>query len=336
MEKRNQARDRPSRVKLAALTEILEKYSDEEHPITTQQIQHFLSEEYGIEVHRSTVAKDIEALRESGLDIISERTSRNRYYLRDRQFQIPEIKLIVDAIASSKFITEKKSEELIEKMGSFVSVWQLEKIKHNIHTESRIKPGNERSFYTVDRINDAINSSKKVSFTYFEYNAEKEKVLKNDGEPYVFSPYALVWNGDYYYTVGYSDKHGKIISFRVDRIDSIPEILEEDAVPEPESFNVLDYTTTVFQMYDESRALVTLLCKNEMMKVIIDRFGEDVLTRIYDAEHFTARVEVALSPLFFGWIFGFGGDITILRPREARRKYFDMVKKALSEEGEEK
>ena len=161
-------------------------------------------------------------------------------------------------MASSKFITEKKSQDLIKKLGRFVSIYQQDEIKRNIRTESRIKPNNERSFYIVDTINTAINQCKKISFTYYDYNVHKEKVLRNDGKPYVFSPYSLVWNGDYYYVVGYSDKHQKTGTFRVNRIVSTPEILPDNAVPLPFGFDISEFTKTVFQMYDAERITVEL------------------------------------------------------------------------------
>lgn len=329
MSEKNVSLDNATRVRLAALSSILSRYSDEEHMLSTKDILKYLEKEYGITVFRTTVVKDIDALRESGLEIETHRGSPNRFYLITRTFELPEVKLIVDAIASSKFITERKSENLISKMESFVSVYQREQIKHNIHTEGRVKSDNERSFYIVDSINEAINKKKKISFKYYEYDANKQKVMRNDGLPYVFSPYALIWNGDYYYTVGYSDKHGKVTSFRVDRIFSTPELLEQDAFPEPKEFSVSDYTKTVFRMYDEKRVTVELLCENQVMKSVIDRFGEDVETQIFDKKHFIARVEVAMSPNFFGWVFGFEKSIRILGPLEARRRYRTMLNRGL-------
>ncbi len=329
MSEKNTALDNASRVRLAALNAILSRYSDEEHMLSTKDIMKHLEKEYGIKIFRTTVTRDIDALRESGLEIEVHKGSPNRYYLITRTFELPEIKLIVDAIASSKFITERKSEKLIAKLEEFVSVYQREQIKHNIHTEGRVKSDNERSFYIVDTINEAINKKKKISFLYYEYDANKQKTLRNDGLPYIFSPYALIWNGDYYYTVGYSDKHMKVTSFRVDRIYATPEMLNEDAVPEPRDFDVADYTKTIFRMYDEKRLKVELLCENSVMKSVIDRFGEDVDTEIFDKKHFIARVDVAMSPNFFGWVFGFEKSIRILGPTEARRRYRLMINRSL-------
>lgn len=320
--------EKDNKKRLMIMKEVLEKYSDEEHPITTVQIIEILEKEYDLQVHRTTVGKDINDLIDMGIDIQCQRSTQNRYFMGSRYFELPELKLLVDAVASSKFITEKKSYELISKLGAFASIYQQDEIKRNIRTETRVKPHNERSFYIVDAINSAINKNKKIRFTYFDYDINKEKVLRNDGKPYVFSPYSLVWNGDYYYVVGYSDKHQKIGTFRVDRIESTPEILHDMAVPMPDNFSISDFTKTVFQMYDEERSEVELKCTADMMKVIIDRFGEDVETEIIDEQHFKVKLQVSLSPNFYGWLFGFGGKIELVFPPEAIEKYKETGIKA--------
>ena len=321
--------EKDNKKRLLIMKEVLEKYSDEEHPVTTVQIIDILNKEYGMKIHRTTVGKDINDLIEMGVDVQCQRSTQNRYFIGSRYFELPELKLLVDAIASSKFITEKKSYELISKLGAFASIYQQDEIRRNIRTETRVKPHNERSFYIVDAINSAINKNRKIRFTYYDYNVNKEKVLRNDGKPYVFSPYSLVWNGDYYYVVGFSDKHEKIGTFRVDRIESAPDILEEAAIPMPESFSISDFTKAVFQMYDEERAVAELKCTADMMKVIIDRFGEDVRTEIVDDEHFKAVVEVSLSPNFYGWLFGFGEKIQLVSPQWVVEKYRNMLEKEL-------
>ena len=317
--------EKDNKKRLMIMKEVLEKYSDEDHPITTAQIIDILNKEYDMKIHRTTVGKDINELIEMGIDVQCQRSTQNRYFIGSRYFELPELKLLVDAIASSKFITEKKSYELISKLGCFASIYQQDEIKRNIRTETRVKPHNERSFYIVDAINSAINKNKKIKFTYFDYNINKEKVLRNDGKPYVFSPYSLVWNGDYYYVVGFSDKHEKIGSFRVDRIESAPEILHDMAVPMPDDFSISDFTKAVFQMYDEERSEVELKCTADMMKVIIDRFGEEVETHIVDEDHFKVNVRVSLSPNFFGWLFGFGGKIELTFPPAAVERYKDIL-----------
>lgn len=317
--------DKDNKKRLILMQEILEKYSDEEHPLTTATIMDILETEYGMKVHRTTVGKDIAQLLEMGVDVQCQRSTQNRYFVGTRYFEMPELKLLVDAVASSKFITEKKSNDLIAKLDRFASIYQRENIKRNICTESRIKPDNEYTFYIVDRINEAVNRKKQISFTYFEYDAEKNKVLRNNGNPYIFSPYTLVWNGDYYYMVGFSHKHSKLGTFRVDRICSTPEILADDAVEMSAEFNISEYTKKVFQMYDEEYVVVHLLCKNDMMKVIIDRFGDDVHTEICDDEHFIVITEVSLSPNFYGWMFGFGENIKLISPEYVKNIYRKML-----------
>lgn len=318
MEKENKKR-------LMLMQSVLEKYSDDRHMLSTTQIIDILEKEYGMKVHRTTVSKDISDLIDMGIDVQYQRSTQNKYFLSSRQFELPELKLLVDAVASSKFITKKKSRELIEKLSSFTSIYQQEEIKTNIQAESRVKPRNERSFYIVDAINTAINNNKKIKFTYFDYNMNKEKVLRNDGKPYVFSPYSLVWNGDYYYMVGFSDKHGKIGSFRVDRIVSTPEILFATAVPMPDNFDISDFTKTAFQMYNGEITFVELKCTADMMKIIIDGFGEEVQTQIIDDEHFKVTVKVSLSPNFYGWLFKFSEKIQLLSPKSVINKYQEML-----------
>ncbi|MBQ5782784.1 MAG: WYL domain-containing protein [Oscillospiraceae bacterium] len=311
------------------LQQVLEKYSDEEHPLTTNQIISLLDREHGMKVHRTTIPKDVEHLQEMDVDVQSIRTTQNRYFIGDRFFELPQLKLLIDAVASSKFISDKKSKELIKKLDSFASVYQQDEIKRNIYIESRIKADNEHILYIVDSINRAINKGKKISFTYFEYDGDKQKCLRNGGMPYILSPYTLLWNGDYYYVVGYSDKHQNISAFRVDRIHVLPQVTEEDCVPMPQDFDLAHYTKEVFQMYDAQHSGITLLCENEMMKVIIDRFGADVHTERVDSGHFAVVTEVALSPNFFGWLFGFGDKIQLKEPENVVEMYRRMLKAEL-------
>lgn len=321
--------DKDNKKRLMLMKEVLEKYSDEEHPITTVQIMEILEKEYGMKVHRTTVARDVADLADMGVDVQSQRSTQNRYFVGSRYFELAELKLLIDAVASSKFISENKSYNLLSKLSNFASVYQQESVKRNIRIESRIKPDNERSLYIVDSINEAINKGKKIKFRYYDYDINKQKQLRNDGKPYVLSPYTLAWNGDYYYVVGYSDKHKSIGNFRVDRIESTPEKLFDMAVPMPADFNVSEYISKVFQMYDAKRETVQLKCTADMMKVIIDRFDDDVQTKVVDENHFIATVEVALSPNFYGWLFGFGDKIRLISSDYVVEEYRQLLKKEL-------
>jgi predicted DNA-binding transcriptional regulator YafY len=318
-----------SKVRILYLYKILTELSDEAHPISTVELIKLLNDRYGVQAHRVTISKDIGVLEQCGADIVTINTTQNKYFIGSRLFELPELKLLIDAVESSKFITEKKSEELVKKLSSLTSVNQSEKLKRNLCTANRIKPGNEMVYYIVDAINEAINNKKKIAFQYFEYDARKQQKLKNNGKEYIFSPYTLAWNGDYYYVVGFSDKHQGLGAFRVDRIMKTPTILDIEAVPSSEDFNIADFTKSVFSMYDGEHIVVELKCDNSLMKTMIDRFGEDISTKPYSISEFKATVEVSASPTFYGWVFGFGGKIEILSPNNVREAYKEQVVQVL-------
>lgn len=308
---------------------LLNEMSDEEHPLSTVEIIKLLKEKYDVEVHRTTLSRDIGVLEQCGADIVTINTTQNKYFIGSRLFELPELKLLIDAVESSKFITQKKSDELVAKLTTLTSVNQAEKLKRNLCTANRIKPGNEMVYYIVDAINEAINNKKKIAFQYFEYDARKQQRLKNNGKEYIFSPYTLAWNGDYYYVAGFSDKHQSLGAFRVDRIMKTPTILDIEAVAPSEDFNIADFTKSVFSMYDGEHIVVELKCDNSLMKTMIDRFGEDIATKPYSMTEFKATVEVSASPTFYGWIFGFGEKIGILSPKEIKEAYKEQVVQVL-------
>lgn len=307
------------------LQKILLERTDEEHPLSTTQLIGILNDEYGISAHRTTITKDIAALVEYGLDIVTIHSTQNKYFVVDRRFELPELKLLIDAVESSKFITKKKSDALIEKIHTLTSSGQVSKLKRNSYIADRIKPENEQIYYIVDTINDAINEGRQISFQYYDYTGLKKKVLKNKGEIYKLSPYHLLWNGDYYYVIGYSEKRGKIVTFRVDRIAAQPNILSAKAVEKPKDFDLAEFTREVFFMYDGNKVTVDLRCDNSLMKTMIDRFGEDVTTLAYDMTSFRLITEVASSQTFLGWVFGFGGKVQILAPESVKEQYRQMI-----------
>ena len=196
------------------LQKILLERTDEENPLSTTQLINILNDEYGISAHRTTVTKDIAALQEFGMDIVTIHSTQSKYFVASRKFELPELKLLIDAVESSKFITKKKSETLIKKIHTMTSPGQVAKLKRNNYVVNRIKPDNEQIYYIIDAINDAINAGKQISFQYYDYTGLKKKVLKNKGEIYKLSPYKLLWCGDYYYVLGYSEKKSKVINFR--------------------------------------------------------------------------------------------------------------------------
>jgi len=306
------------------LLKVLEQYTDETHHLTTNEIVDTLNKEYGLTTHRTTIPADIKLLVEFGYDIITVKSSQNKYCIGSRKFELPEIKLLIDAVQSSKFITSKKSKVLVEKLSSMTSEYQSKSLSRNIVFDKLIKPDNEKIYYIVDALNDAINQKCKVSFLYFDYLPNKKKHIKNDGKPYVISPYSLAWNGDYYYLIGYSDERKIIMNFRVDRIDNKPILLDEQSTETPSEFNLTEYTNQVFQMFDGEETVVQLKCENELMKNIIDRFGEDVEVISNDEQTFTVEVTVDVSPTFFGWVLGFGGKMKIVSPESVKKEYKEV------------
>lgn len=311
--------------RVLCLLKLLEKYTDEEHQLTTSELSELLDKEYGIEVHRITFKKDIESLQAMGYDIVETRSSQNKYFLGSRDFELPELKLLIDAVESSKFITASKSKILIDKINNLTSVYQKDKLKRNNYVIKNVKPNNEQIYYIVDVINDAINQRKQISFQYYEYTGLKKKVLKNKGEIYKLSPYHLIWNGDYYYVLGYSEKREKVIAFRVDRIANAPKILNKECHLKPKNFDLNEYTKSVFFMFGGTKTKVELRCDNSLMKTIVDRFGEEVTTLAYDMESFKVVIDVEVSLPFYGWVFGFGGKIEILSPKNIKNEYIKLI-----------
>ena len=306
----------------------LEEYADEFHPVTMPTILKHLKKE-GISASRKTVTQDINQLIESGVDVICNTGHSYEYFIGERHFELPELKLLVDAVAASGFIPPRKSSELIKKLTAFASEHQAAELNRQLYVDKHIKAESKNSYHTVDLLHRAINESKQVTFKYYEYDQNKKKVFKHNRHIYIFSPYALLWNHDKYYVVGYSNKHGKAISFRVDRI-ATPKLTDTPAVPKPADYDIKLYTKSIFQMYEGAELqAVTLKCQNELMKSVIDRFGTDIETAIIDEDNFSAVVEVSVSPTFFGWVFSFGGRMKILSPDTSVAQYQALAKQAI-------
>lgn len=310
------------------LHQILNKRTDEEHSLSTTEIIGILQDEFGLRSHRQTIYDDIRVLQELGVDIICERHKENHYRIVNRQFETSELKILIDAVESSKFITQKKSQTIVGKIVGLASGYEADLLKRNLLVDGRIKQDKESVLYTVDAINQAINEKKKISFTMDDYDLQCRRVPHRDGEVYVFSPYTLVWDGDFYYVVGWSEKYEKIVSHRVDRISHDPQILEETAHQIPKDFDANRYINSMFRMYDAPRRRVSLICENSVINSIVDKFGKKALLTPVDEDHFRLEQEITVGSVFYGWIFGFGGKVQIERPRDVREAYREMVEKA--------
>ena len=309
--------------RLLMLIKLLQDHTDEDHPVSTRDIMAYYKEN-GMSSDRKTLDADIKLLQEQGFDLIKIKSSPNKYYIASREFELPELKLLIDAVQSSRFITEKKSRELSKKLAGLASAEQAKELDRHTGVNGRAKSTNEQQLYTVDTITKAINEKKKIRYQYQEYDGKKRKILRNDGEVYVLSPYMLYWNEDFYYVVGYSGKRECITAFRVDRIVNI-EILDEKAVKKPKGFKVSDYSSSIFGMYSGPEAEVELECCNDLMKYIIDRFGEKIKVRPTENGTFLTTVTVELSPVFYGWVFQFGGGIRIINPTNAIKEFDAML-----------
>ncbi len=320
--------DNDSKLRPLYLAKILYEQTDEEHYLTTVQLINILEEKYGISAHRQTIKSEIELLRKFGIEIQEIKSVQNRYNICSRDFENSELKLLIDAVESAKFITAGKSKELVAKLSSLAGDFGAEKLKRNVCCEGRIKSDNERIYIIIDTINEAINEGKKISFPYFQYNIKKQHQLKHDGEAYVLSPLHLVWNGDFYYLVGVAEDN-TIRNFRVDRVAKCPTILEENSSQAPEDFDIDDYINTTFRMFNAEHTDVELLCDNDVIDSIIDRFGDNIEITETATEKFKITVNVATSHIFYSWVFGFGGKVKILGPDAVKDEYFDMVKRAI-------
>ena len=320
--------DNEAKLRPLYLAKILYERTDEDHYLTTAQLIRILEEEYGIKSHRQTIKSDIEILTKFGIEIEEVKSTQNRYNVYGRRFDQAELKLLIDAVESAKFITQNKSDMLVEKIGTLTSWYRAQELNRNISVEGRIKPGNEKIYLIIEAINEAINKGKKIAFEYFTYNVKKEKQLRRE-ELYVITPLHLVWNGDYYYMIGVYDYKSKLGIFRVDRMKNIPSIMKEDGISAPEGFDLNQYLNTTFSMYNSEHEEVELICANELMDAMVDRFGENVVTYANDMETFRVVANVAVSHVFFSWVFGFGGKVKIKSPEHVKEEYMEMVRDAL-------
>jgi predicted DNA-binding transcriptional regulator YafY len=319
-----------TRLRLLYLYRILEEETDADHPKSTAQLMQTLKEKYGIDSNRISVGRDLKTLCELDFPIEVTRSTQNWYCYDGQPFENAELKLLIDAVASSKFISASRSKELTRKLCKLTNYPGEELMHRDTVLSGRVKSRNASGYYIVDTIMRAIDLKRKITFKYTEYDSRKRQVLRNGGKPYVFSPYTLMWDGDFYYVVGYSESHNKVQSFRLDRIYRTPEILDEPIVPAPADFNVSDFSKQVFRMFDtDVPENVTLLCEGRMMGYLIDQFGEDVSTSPVDKDRFRACVKVCPSPTFFRWVFGFDGAIKIESPAKVKEKYREMLEKQI-------
>jgi len=301
------------KAKLIYLMHILLTETDEAHPIKMEDILSKLEKE-GIFVERKTIYDDIKTLQDFGLDIVLDKKKSYGYYVATRDFELPELKLLADAVQSSKFITQNKTQQLIKKLEGLISKHDAGKLRRQFHIQNRIKNMNESIYYNVDSLHEAISEGKKVSFKYFYYNIYKEQVFPRDDGEYIVSPAALSWSEENYYLIGILDGKEGLRHFRVDRMKSV-KILEELRDPGVKDFNLTEYIKKMFGMFNGEELTVKLRMHNRLAHTVIDRFGRDIILVPDGDNHFIINIIVAISTVFSAWIFQFGDKCEVLSPQ---------------------
>lgn len=308
---------RGQKLKLLYLYKFLSEQSDENHPISTAALVSALHA-CGIDAERKSIYSDLAALEEFGVDIGRSRGSPTGYFINSRVFSVPELQLLANAVASSKFITEKKSQELIRKITSLTNAQTAGRINRQIYILNRRKHVNEQIYYNIDRIHDAISESREVTFRYFDYTLSKEKRYRRGGETYTAVPYALCWDDDNYYMIAYHPRYGEISNFRVDRMDYIG--LGERREPDEhrKGFSVADYTQGLFSMFGGEKLLARIEFSGHLIGAVLDRFGRDAAVERIGENRFAVSADIVVSPAFWGWLFQFGADARVLGPERLR------------------
>ena len=304
--------------KFTYLMKIMLEKTDDEHSLTMPQIMEEL-EKYDVTAERKSIYTDFQDMTEKfGVEIIKEQIGRETYYrVGAREFELAEVKLLIDAIQSSKFITQTKSRELITKIKSFVSEHQAKQLQRQVYINDRVKTMNESVYYNVDDIHTAINQNKKIRFKYFKWDINTKLVPRHNGDWFIVSPWALTWDDENYYMVAFDDLDSKIKHYRVDKMMHIS--IEEEKRSGRDvfrNFDMAEYSKATFGMYQGQKAKVKIQFVNYMCGVFIDRFGKDISFRPIDDEHSEFHVDVNVSPQFFGWIFSLGKDVKVTGPSE--------------------
>lgn len=328
------AKSANQKLKLPYLMEQFHRYSDENHLLSIADMIKYL-EGCGISAERKSLYDDIEALRLYGMDIIQVKGPKGGYYLASRDFELPELKLLVDSVQSSRFITQKKTLALIKKVENLASVHEAAQLHRQVYVSNRIKTMNESIYYNVDEIHSGIAQDRKIAFKYFEYTVTKERRFRKGGEDYTVSPYALTWNSENYYMVAYDSAAGKVKHYRVDKMTSIRVTAQpREGKAELGGLDLAEYSGKVFGMFAGKAERVTLRCAEHLAGAVIDRFGKDVIIVATGEGHFSVTVEVVPSLQFMAWVFGFGDEMKIVSPASAVASMRDTLSAVTAMYGE--
>lgn len=321
------------KMKILYLMKILLEKTDEGHVLTMAEIISELAG-YDVKAERKSIYDDMESLRLFGMDVMYRKEQPSGYYVASREFELPELKLLVDAVQSSKFITHKKSNQLIRKLESLASRHEAKQLQRQVFVANRVKTMNESIYYNVDKIHEAVSKNVKICFHYYEWTVTKEMHIKKNGEKYVISPWALTWDDENYYMIGFDGAESKVKHYRVDKMLNI------DLMPERccgreyfENFDPASYAKRTFGMFGGEALDVDLLFENKLIGVVIDRFGKSVTVRKKDDGHFITRVKVAVSGQFFGWVTGLGAGVKIVSPENVKKEYKEFLEMLVNQYG---
>ena len=322
------ARSSNQKLKLLYIAKILTERTDENHIMSAQDIIETLSI-YDISVERKTIYTDIELLKSFGLDIEHVRGKNGGYYIASRNFALPELKLLVDAVQSSRFITNNKSFELIKKLSLLTSKAQAKQLNRQVYIAGRAKTFNESVYYTIDTIHAAINERKKISFRYFSYSIDKKQVYRKHGERYIQTPVAMCWSDDNYYLIAYNAKYNSLTHYRVDRMNSAIALDEPSDEYDYNSFNAAEYSKRVFGMYNGNTVKARLAFHESLVSVVLDHFGGDTHLTDIGNNRFCIDAAVSESPVFLGWMFQLGEKAEIFAPESLREAMRDWLNSAV-------
>lgn len=323
-----------SKVKLLFLSDIFIRQTDENHVFSAVELCDLLAE-YGVSCERKAIYSDIDALCEYGLDIVNVRSPKRGYYLRNRKFDIAEVRLLIDAVQAAKFISSAQTKSLIYKIGSFLSEYQEEEIREQVYINGSFKSEKEDLYNVIRTLDIAIKQNKQVKVTYSKRKLENRYIKKSEGKTFIVNPYSLLWSSDHYYLICNNDKYNNLMHLRLDRISEI-EPLEtrskhfSKVSKYTDKFDTADYSNKIFNMFTGESADIELCCSNSIIDDILERFGETTPIKLYDENHFLFRAEVELSSGLVSWIMQYGTDIKVMSPKELSDAVREKAKEILS------
>lgn len=323
------------KLKILYLMKALEEKTDREHPMSVAEIIQYL-DGYGISVERKAVYDDIETLRFFGMKIGNRRGRIAGYYLEEREFALPELKILMDAVQSSRFLTREQSRDLLRKLEALTSVSEAKKLQNQTYIVPGVKSSNDEIYKNIEGIYDAIAENRQITFQYYEWDLSKNLRKKRGGEQYRVSPWKLIWKSENYYLLGLDEKSGIVKHYRVDKIKHINiDKHKRNGESIFKDFDMEKFTAGTFGMFGGRETSVRMEFENRFAGVVLDRFGQDVMLISRDEEHFSMQTQISVSPKFFGWLASLGSGAVIVSPENVRREYISFLKKTLMNYGEE-